>query len=103
MDVFGLSADDLDSHARFAAKNELNFPLIADIDRTLIDALGAYGEQEFDGKKYLGIFRTTLLIGPGGSVEQLWERVKFKGHAEEVLHAAQALAKDTAGSSARQT
>lgn len=99
--MFGLSADDLESHARFAAKNELNFPLIADVERALIEALGAYGEKEYEGKKFMGIDRTTLLIGPDGAVELVWERVKFKGHAEEVLLAAQAHVQNPAAGSAK--
>jgi peroxiredoxin Q/BCP len=88
--VYGLSPDDVDSHCRFAEKNQLNFPLLADVDRKLIDALGAYGEKESDGRKFMGILRTTLIIGPDGRVEKLWEKVKFKDHAEEVLQAVKA-------------
>lgn len=90
MAVYGLSPDDVDSHCRFAEKNQINFPLLADVDRKLIDALGAYGEKEADGKKFMGVLRTTLIVGPDGRVEQVWEKVKFKDHAEEVLQAVKA-------------
>jgi peroxiredoxin Q/BCP len=87
VDVYGLSPDDVDSHVRFAEKYEINFPLLADVDRKLIDALGAYGEKEAEGRKFMGVLRTTVLVGPDGRIEMVWENVKFKDHAEDVLQA----------------
>jgi len=84
--VFGLSPDDLNSHRQFAAKHKLNFPLLADVDRKVIDELGLYGEQEWNDKKFMGVFRTTLVVGPDGRLEKLWEKVKFQGHAEQVIN-----------------
>lgn len=87
MAIYGLSADDLDSHQAFANKHTLNFPLLSDVNHTLIEQLGAWGEKEFEGKKFMGIIRTTVLVGPDGRVEQIWEKVKFQDHAEAVLQA----------------
>jgi peroxiredoxin Q/BCP len=83
--VYGLSADDLESHNKFSEKHQLNFPLLADLDHQWIDQAGLRGEQEWNGKKFIGIFRTTLVVGPDGRLEHLWEKVKFQNHAEEVL------------------
>jgi peroxiredoxin Q/BCP len=88
VDVYGLSPDDVDSHVRFAEKYQINFPLLADVDRKLIDALGAYGEKEAEGRKFMGVLRTTVLVGPDGGVEKVWESVKFQDHAEDVLQTA---------------
>jgi peroxiredoxin Q/BCP len=85
--VFGLSPDDLESHRAFAAKHGLNFPLLADVGRRVIEQWGLYGEVERDGRRFNTVFRTTLLIGLDGQIERLWERVQFQGHAEEVLAA----------------
>lgn len=87
VEVYGLSPDDLASHHVFATKHQLNFPLLADVSRQVIDAWGLYGERERDGKKFMGVLRTTMLVGPTGVIERLWKNVKFDGHAAEVLAA----------------
>lgn len=84
IDVYGLSPDDIDSHNAFAEKHQLNFPLIADPDHVLLEALGIWGEKEWDGKKFMGATRTTLLVGKDGKIEQIWEDAAFEGHAAEV-------------------
>jgi peroxiredoxin Q/BCP len=89
--VFGLSPDDLEAHRAFTEKHQLNFPLAADVGRHVIDQWGLYGERERDGKKFMAVFRTTVLVGPDGRVARLWENVQFQGHAAEVLAAAKAL------------
>jgi thioredoxin-dependent peroxiredoxin len=85
--VYGLSPDDLASHEAFAAKHELNFPLLADVDSKWLESVGLWKEREWDGKKFMGALRTTMLVGPDGTIERLWENVQFKGHAEAVLAA----------------
>jgi peroxiredoxin Q/BCP len=72
------------SKQRFAQKHGLTFPLLADVDHKVAEAFGAWGEKSMYGKKYMGILRTTFLIGPDGRVEHVWEKVKPEGHAEEV-------------------
>lgn len=83
--VFGVSADDVKSHQKFADKQELNFPLLADPDRVLIEGLGAWGEKSLYGRKYMGIIRCTFVIDANGKVERVFEKVDVKSHAADVL------------------
>jgi len=83
--VFGVSADDVKAHAKFTAKFSLTFPLLADPERKLIDPMGVWGEKSFMGKKYMGIFRATFVVGADGRIEHVWEKVSPENHAEEVL------------------
>lgn len=84
--VIGISADSEASHLKFEQKFELNFPLIADVERKTIDAFGVWGEKKFMGKIYDGIFRTTFLINEHGTIEAVIEKPKTKEHAEEILN-----------------
>jgi len=83
--LFGVSFDDVDSHGKFTKKFSLNFPLLADPDKKLINDYGVWVEKNMYGKKYMGTARATFVIGADGIVEQVWEKVKPEGHAEEVL------------------
>jgi peroxiredoxin Q/BCP len=83
--VLGVSPDGVASHAKFKAKFKLPFPLLADEDHAVADAYGVWGEKSMYGRKYLGILRTTFVIGGNGRVVKIFERVKPKGHAAEVL------------------
>lgn len=85
--VYGLSPDDLVSHAAFAEKHRLTFPLLADVGHGVLEQIGFWGERERDGKKFMGVFRSTVLVGPDGRVERIWKNINFQGHAEEVLTA----------------
>ena len=89
--VFGVSADSEASHRKFVLKYGLNFPLLADPDRKLIEPIGAWVEKSMYGRKYMGIDRSTFLIGPDGRIAGVWRKVKVPGHAEAVLKAARAL------------
>ena len=89
--VLGVSVLDEASKARFAKKYDLNFPLLADAEHEVADKYGAWQKRSMYGRSYMGIARTTYLIGPDGKVAQRWDKVKVDGHAEEVLAAAQAL------------
>jgi peroxiredoxin Q/BCP len=82
--VYGVSADDLKAHAKFSAKHGLNFTLLSDPDHKVIEAFGAWVEKNMYGRKYMGIQRSTFVIARNGQVEQVWEKVKPEGHAEEV-------------------
>jgi peroxiredoxin Q/BCP len=82
--VYGVSADDLKSHAKFAQKHKLNFTLLSDPDRKMIEAFGVWVEKNMYGRKYMGIQRSTFVIARNGQVEQVWEKVKPEGHAQEV-------------------
>jgi peroxiredoxin Q/BCP len=83
--VLGASILDKASKAKFAEKYSVNFPLLADADHTVAEKYGVWQEKSNYGKKYMGIVRTTYLIGPDGVVKRRWDNVKVDGHAEEVL------------------
>ena len=89
--IFGLSILDETSKAKFAAKFDLNFSLLADADHDVAEKYGAWQERSMYGKKYMGVARTTYLIGPDGKVAKRWDKVKPEGHAEDVLEAVKAL------------
>ena len=82
--VFGVSILDEKSKAKFAAKHGLTFPLLADADHAVAEKYGVWQEKENYGRKYMGIVRTTYLIGPDGKVARRWDKVKVDGHAAEV-------------------
>lgn len=82
--VFGISADTVASHRRFVDKQSLNFRLLADPDRQLIEGMGAWGEKSLYGRKYMGILRCTFVVDAAGRVEQVWPKVDVKTHASEV-------------------
>ena len=83
--VFGVSPDGEASHAKFKQKYGLPFTLLADPDHALADAFGFWVEKSFAGKKYMGIERSTVVIGADGTVEHVFRRVKPDEHAEQVL------------------
>jgi thioredoxin-dependent peroxiredoxin len=89
--ILGCSADSIDSLAKFKDKQKLNFPLLSDPDFTVIEAYEARRMKSFLGKSYLGIVRSTVLIGPDGKVEKIWATAKSKGHAAEVVEALKTL------------
>ena len=85
--VYGVSPDSATSHDRFAAKCDLGIPLVSDPDHVLIGALGLWVEKKLYGRAYMGVERSTFLVGPDASVEQEWRAVKPAGHAASVLEA----------------
>jgi len=89
--VLGMSVLDSASKAKFADKYGLKFPLLADEDHAVMENYGVWQEKSMYGKKYMGVARTTYLIGPDGKVVKRWDGVKVDGHAEEVLAAVQQL------------
>ena len=90
--VFGISILDEASKAKFAGKYGLTFPLLADADHAVAEKYGVWQEKSNYGRKYMGIARTTYLIGPDGKVAQRWDKVKVPGHVDEVSAAAQSAA-----------
>jgi thioredoxin-dependent peroxiredoxin len=85
--VLGASILDEKSKAKFAAKHRVTFPLLADADHAVAEKYGVWQEKSRYGRKYMGIVRTTYLIGPDGKVARRWDNVKVEGHAEAVLQA----------------
>jgi peroxiredoxin Q/BCP len=85
--VLGASILDERSKAKFASKYDVTFPLLADADHTVAEKYGVWQEKSRYGRKYMGIVRTTYLIGGDGHVVRRWDNVKVDGHAEDVLAA----------------
>lgn len=85
--ILGVSPDDVDSHRKFHAKHALPFPLLSDPDHAVADAYGAWGEKRMYGKKYMGILRTTFVIDANGTITHVFQRVRPKTHAADVLAA----------------
>ena len=85
--IFGVSPDDVASHAKFRDKYKLNFPLLADADHKLAEKYGAWREKNMYGKKSMGVQRSTYLIDAEGKIAQVWKRVQVDGHDQQVLAA----------------
>ena len=83
--VIGISADSAKSHGNFKKKYGLPFYLVSDPERKAIEGFGAWGEKKMYGKSYMGIVRSTFIIGPDGTVEKVFPKVTPDGHAKEVL------------------
>ncbi|CCQ72529.1 thioredoxin-dependent thiol peroxidase [Magnetospira sp. QH-2] len=89
--VVGVSKDPAKRHDKFKEKHDLPFTLIADEEGTLCQDYGVWKEKSMYGKKYMGIERSTFLIGADGKIVRVWRKVKVKGHVAEVLEAAREL------------
>jgi thioredoxin-dependent peroxiredoxin len=83
--VLGVSPDTVESHAGFAGKHDLPHTLLADPEREVLQAYGAYGEKVLYGKTTVGVIRCTFLIDADGTVAKVWKRVQTKSHADQVL------------------
>ncbi len=88
--VVGVSADPPKAQEAFRDKHALSIPLVSDEKHTMLEAYGVWGEKSMYGKTFLGIVRTTVLIGADGKVSRIWRNVRVDGHADEVLAAAHA-------------
>jgi len=85
--ILGVSPDTPKDHAKFRAKYNLPFTLLADNDRAVCKAYGVWGPKKFMGKEYEGVYRTTFVIDPDGMIVKVFENVKPEGHSKEVLEA----------------
>lgn len=83
--VLGVSPDNVKSHKKFAEKEHLNFPLLADVNKEVVNAYGVWVEKSMYGKKYMGVQRDTFLIDENGVLVKHYEKVKPETHIEEVL------------------
>lgn len=83
--IIGVSKDSVERHNKFSQKYELNFPLLSDESGEICEAYGVWKEKSLYGKKFMGIERTTFIINPQGKIEKVFNKVKVKGHSEEVL------------------
>lgn len=89
--VVGISPDTVKSHDKFKAKHDLGVILAADPEKTAIEAYGCWVEKSMYGRKYMGVERSTFLIGPDGRIARAWRKVSVKGHVDDVLAATQKL------------
>lgn len=83
--VLGISPDSVKSHDKFIAKHELPFPLLADPEHQVAEAYGVWVLKKMYGREYMGIERTTFVIDKEGNIAKVWQKVKVKGHVQEVL------------------
>ncbi len=86
-EIVGVSRDPMKRHEKFIGKYDLKVPLASDEDGRISDAFGTWVQKSMYGRKYMGMERSTFLIGPDGKVVKEWRKVKVPGHAEEVLGA----------------
>ena len=89
--ILGVSPDSVKKHDKFKAKYDLDFPLLSDEGKAMLQAYGVWVEKSMYGRKYMGVERTTVLIGKDGSIARIWSKVKVPGHAAEVLAVTQSL------------
>jgi peroxiredoxin Q/BCP len=82
--VLGVSPDSAKSHQGFKSKYDLPFPLLADEDKKICEAYGVWKEKSMYGRKYMGLERSTFLIGPDGRIQEVFRKVKVSGHVEEL-------------------
>jgi thioredoxin-dependent peroxiredoxin len=90
-EVFGISPDTPKAQSKFKEKCDLKLPLLCDVEHKVAEAYGVWVEKSMYGKKYMGVERTTFLIGKDGKIAKIFSKVKPAGHAEEVLQALAAL------------
>jgi peroxiredoxin Q/BCP len=86
--ILGVSPDAPASHAKFKEKHKLTLDLASDTAKSTLEAYGVWTEKSLYGRKYMGVERTTFLIGPDGKIAEVWNKVKVPGHAEAVFLAA---------------
>ena len=90
-EVLGVSADPVKAQESFRDKHQLSVPLGSDQQHEMLEAYGAWGEKSMYGRNFMGIIRTTVLIGADGRVARIWRNVRVDGHADEVLAAVQGI------------
>lgn len=84
-EIIGVSPDSVKSHANFAKKQGLNFTLLSDMEKELLEAAGVWQQKKMYGREYMGVVRSTVLVDPKGIVRHIWPKVKVDGHAMEVF------------------
>ncbi|MBC7282270.1 thioredoxin-dependent thiol peroxidase [Hoeflea sp.] len=89
--VIGMSPDPVKAHDKFIAKHNLGIILASDEDKSVLEAYGVWKEKSMYGRTYMGVERSTFLIGKDGTIARVWRKVKVPGHARDVLDAVKAL------------
>src|SRR5215470_19781285 len=85
--ILGVSADPVKAQQAFKKKHDLNLNLLSDETHKMLESYRAWGKKSMYGKEFMGVLRTTFLIGADGRIAKIWSKVKVEGHAEEVLEA----------------
>lgn len=85
--VLGVSGDGIESHKKFVSKYDLNFVLLSNEDRSVLDAFGVWKEKSMYGRTFMGVQRTTFIIDEEGKISHIFPKVKVDGHTEEILNA----------------
>lgn len=83
--VVGVSPDSVKSHDNFVAKHDLSFTLLSDPEKAICEKYDCWKEKSMYGRKYMGVVRTTYLIDPNGKIVRAWDKVKVKGHVDDVI------------------
>ncbi|MEX0955857.1 MAG: thioredoxin-dependent thiol peroxidase [Rhizobiaceae bacterium] len=89
--IVGLSPDSPKSHDKFKAKHGITIDLVSDEDKKVLEAYGVWAEKSMYGRTYMGVVRTTFLIGEDGRIAMIWPKVRVPGHAEAVLDTVRAI------------
>jgi len=84
-EVLGVSPDSEKSHTNFATKHDLKVTLLSDPEKEVLNAYGAWQLKKMYGREYMGVVRSTVLINPEGNIEKIWNKVRVKGHVEDVV------------------
>ena len=95
-EVFGVSKDSLNSHNKFKDKYKIKFDLLSDEDLKVLKKYKVWGKKKFMGREFMGVLRTTFLINPKGKIVKIWENVKVKDHAQDVLNSLKSISKKRA-------
>lgn len=91
--IIGVSPDSIKSHKSFIEKDSLNFTLLSDSNKEVLESYNAWGLKKLYGKEYYGVLRSTYIISPSGKIEYIWKNVKVNGHAQEVMDKLKELSK----------
>ena len=84
-EIYGISKDDIKSHYKFKDKYKIRFDLLSDVELGILKKYKVWAKKKFMGREFMGIVRTTFLIDPKGKIVKIWDNVKVKDHAKEVL------------------
>ncbi len=87
--IIGVSADEVTKHQKFISKYQLPFPLLADVERNVIDKFGVWGPKQFMGREIIGIYRTTFILNKKGVITHIFDKVKSKQHTAQIMEALQ--------------
>ena len=93
-EVYGISKDSIESHNKFKKKYKIRFNLLSDLDKKVLKKYKVWGKKKFMGREFMGIIRSTFLIDKKGRILKMWDRVKVKGHAKEVLKTLKIISKN---------